>query len=74
MKVMKSNLLMMSHLRQHLFRDLGMSDLAEWTEQCNYCLEAFANSDQRKKHEDAHHVFLLSFTVSFHSLSQVAQK
>ena len=65
MKVMKSNLLMMSHLRQHLVRDLGMSDLAEWTQQCHYCLETFANADQRKKHEDSQHVFLQSFTVRF---------
>ena len=62
---MKSNLLMMSHLRQHLLRDLGMSDLAEWTQQCRYCLETFANADQRKKHEDSQHVFLQSFTVRF---------
>ena len=64
MKQVTSNLQMMSHLRHHLLRDMGMSDLAEWTEQCRYCLETFASVEQRKKHEDLQHVFLSSFTVS----------
>ena len=62
-QILKTNIDMMLHMREHLVKDAAVAIGGEFNEHCIYCLETLPSAALRILHEENNHTFIVTFKV-----------